>query len=345
MNWTDTTRADRFVFEMVDPNNIEQSRGTLDGVTDCSITYGYYTDTRVSASITAVEPNYIENSLVRIHHYVDDENYHNELGTFFVDEIKPTRSKNANEYSFELVSLLGRISEDCLEFNYAVDTYKSTTDVLKDLFDRYDVDYMIMGALNGATYTGATIYEAGEGVLDTVFAVADKANNRIEVNGHGIVEVSNYVLPGSRTRVYEYNADAPDSLVYGEIVETSDFYSVPNRAIVTHKDGDNMYSGFADIPSTSVLSKSRRGRRVTSVYNVDDLEPKTNAGAGSKALELLNNNADVSLEIECNTLYVPIKPGDVVGLTYNGETHKAMLKTRELSLSPGMPCKDTFKAV
>lgn len=340
MDWKSTRRLDRFEYELVDPNDIDTSRGFLAGVVSCSITLGYYTDTRAQASLEFVDGEYIENSLIRIHHYVDEWNYHNELGTFFVDEITPSFSNGANAYSVEMSSMLARVSEDYLPNNLAVPTRKSTNELLKELFNNYGVDYSFKTGI-GSTYNEPTVYEVGENVLSVMFEIADKGNCRLEVDGHGIVNVESYVSPSDRSQIDVID----ETMLFGEIVETSDFYSVPNRAIVHSKQNDTVVSGFADAPSSSPTARSRRGRRITKVYSVNDLKPFTNSQASAQAKRYLDNIDDVSTEIEVNSIYIPLIPGEVVNLVYAGEEHNAMLKSRELSLEPGMPCRDTFKVV
>lgn len=345
MDWADGKRRDRFIFEQIDPNNLDAPRGWLDGVLlrNCCITQGYYTDMRVSATIVAVDPGYVENSLIRIHHYVDAWGYHAELGTFFVESSEPTVSDGHEAVSFSLVSMMARVSDDRLVAHYPIPQGRYALTALRDLATRYGVDLLIADNCPNARYSKTALYEFGESVMTVFFEVADKTNARLGVNGHGAMTVTRYVAPSARTPVFEFS-DA-NGTIFGSVKITSDFFSTKNRAGVMAKQDEAEVMGYADLPSSSPMSRPRRGRRVTVVYNDDELSPFTRAAAAGVARSHLNEDAAEDREYEFDGVYVPMCEGDAATVVLAGVSHKCMLKTRDVPLSPGMVCSYVFKEV
>lgn len=344
-DWMDAKRQDRFAFEQVDPNDLDAPRGWLDGVVlrDCGITQGYYTDMRESATVVAVDPGYIENSLIRIHHYVDAWDYHAELGTFFVESIEPTVSDGHEAVSFSLVSMMARVSDDRLVAHYPIPQGRYALTALRDLAGRYGVDLSIAGNCPDSRYSKTALYEFGESVMTVFFEVADKSGARLGVSGHGAMTAERYVAPSARTPVFEFS-DTNGTIV-GKVKITSDFFSSTNRTGVIAKQGEAEVMGYADLQSSSLMSRSRRGRRVTVTYNDDELSPFTRAAAARVARSYLDEDAGEDREYEFDGVYVPMRDGDAATVVLAGVAHKCMLKTRDVPLSPGMVCSYVFKEV
>ena len=70
IDWTDRSIPDEVHVMMVDPHNLDIVRGELKNLvlSDCSVSYGYNTDTRTSAKLATLGSNYIDNSWLRIIH-------------------------------------------------------------------------------------------------------------------------------------------------------------------------------------------------------------------------------------------------------------------------------------
>lgn len=346
-DWKDTTRLDRFAFEMLDPNDLSTSRGLLDGVVprDSRLIFNYYSDTRVSGNLKVVSGNYVEDSLIRIHHYVDAWDYHDELGTFFVNRDEAVSKSGAEVVNMKLSSMLTRISADRFTWHYAIPAMRYSKAVLADVFDRFGVDFSIAASCSNARYGTAKIYEIGDDVLSAVFDVCDMMGARLDVDGRGVATVEPYIAPSAKSPSVVYDASAPDSIMYGEAKVTSDYFSVPNRAVAVYKDGDVEVSGYADVPSTSRMSRGRRGRRVTEVIDLDELSPATSAQAAQVARQRLEGIDDEQVEIEFDAFYAPMRTGDVATVRIGSKQYKAMLKARDVKLAPGMPTSNTFKVV
>lgn len=345
MDWTDATRIDKFSFEMIDPFDLDESRGYLENVHNegASITHGYYTNTRVSGTFTATNHNYIDGSLIRIRHYIDEWEYSNELGTFFVSS-RSSSTQYAKEETFSLTSMLDRIAEDCLPWNYTISVGKSTTEVLTDLFQKFNVDYIFASGCPSYTYNTSKVYEVGENVLSTVFDICSQAGARLDVDGHGRVVVSKYVAPSSIEPVAEFNLH--NGTISGPVSKDNNPFDVVNRTIVVASKEDQKVSGYSDIDNSSAISYNKLGRRNTEVYTVENLSPFTGSQATLKAQSLVNGYEQDPAEYNFDGIYRALQPGKTVYITLDDDIpHKCMLKSCDIPLEQGMVTSYTFKEV
>lgn len=342
MDWTSTMRIDRFAYEMVDPNDLDGSRGWLTGVTKASLTFGYYTDTRVSGSLTAydIEDAWIENSLIRIYHYVDDDEYVNELATMFVEDISRVFEHGVYRYDFTLKSMLWRLEDDVLTYNLTLAKNSYSQDALKKLFAECGATYSISDACSNYKYTNAVVYEVGTTILSNTFDVCDQMNARIDVDGHGTLTVKPYTAPSKLSAV----DDVDDTMIVGAVTKTDGFYSVANRTLVIYSDGSNTITGYADMDSTNEMAYGRRGKRVVDVYNLSDMTPANSSQATTLAKSYLANNKSTTT-YSMQMLYYPLNTGELLNIRFDDDDHKLMLQTRDLTVGTGMMCKDVWRAV
>lgn len=344
MDWMDRSRIDRFTYEMIDPFNIDTSRGYLENVVSSStmITHGYYTDTRVSAKITVADHNYIPYSLIRIHHYVDDENFHEELGTFFVSSISSS-TEYVKEDTFNLVSMINRISDDVLPWNYSIGMNKSALNAIKDLFSKFGVSYSILAGCGDKVYSSAVVYGVGESVLSTIFELASFCGNRLGVNGHGTLTLSPYSVPSSKTPVFEFNDH--NGTVIGAITKNNNPFDSVNRVVVSAEKNEQKVTGYADVDNASAIAYSKLGRRKAVIETVNELSPFNGSQASLKAKSLLASYEQDPAEYSFQGIYTNLNPGDVVTIGIDGQYKKAMIKNKEFTLDPGMACSYTCKEV
>lgn len=342
MDWTSTNRIDRFTFELVDPNDLSGCRGWLTGVTKASLTFGYYTDTRVSGTLTAydIDDEWIENSLIRIHHFVDSENYENELATCFVEDISRVYEHGVYRYDFTLRSTLWRLEDDILTSNLTLAKNSYSKDALKKIFNKCGATYSIASSCANYKYKKAVVYEAGSTLLSDAFGVCDQMNSRLDVNGHGTLTVKPYTAPSKLSAI----DDIDDSMIVGSITKTDGFYSVANRALVIYSNGSKTITGYADMASTNQMAYGRRGKRVVDVYNLSDMSPANSTQATKLAKSYLANNVSTTT-YSMQTLYYPLNTGEVLNIRFDDTDHKLMLQTRDLTVGTGMACKDVWRAV
>ena len=326
-----------FSFEMVDPFDLDASRGWMDGFVSGHITQGYFTDTRYSAKLEFVNPGYIDGSLIRIYHH--DGETSEEMGTFYVISHEPSFIDGQTVESFELQSTLARVSENVYASHFAFSD-KTNLDALALALGREGFTYEILATCPVYNFRGTRVYEIGEDVLSVIFDIADVSGCRVDVDPHGVIEV----IPSdinSRTPVFEFADD--NGTISGEVsAETLETY---NKAVVLYTSGNTEVCGSAELPSTHKRSYAQTGRKVAKVYRVTDLSPQTSAAAQKIAQQYLNLISDESRTYTFESVYVPGRAGDIYALTLQGVTRFVMLQSRDIPLSPGMKVKQTVREV
>jgi len=347
MNWKDLKRTDRLVFEMIDPNDLESVRGELEGVILSSsfLCEGYETDTRISGKLKVSDTNYLENSLIRIHHFIDEWDYHQELGTFFVINDDMAFEQGIWQGDLDLRSALYALSVDKWTWHYAIPEGMYTKEALAGIFEVCRRPYQILPLVQDVIYESAVVYEYGDSVLKTVTDICEKCGARLEVTGHGQVVVVPYMQPSSLSPVFELDYAAKDSLVTSGITRSSKRSDMPGRVGVIAKDGQEEVIASVDASSASPASVGRRGYMKVDIYNVSDLAPKTFEGALSYANSKLSESTQEAAEYEVSTLYVPWTQGEVIDLVLDGSRQRCLIKSKDVSLGAGMPCKLNLKAV
>jgi hypothetical protein len=338
IDWRNQERIDRFVFEMVDPD-LTTSRGELNGVirNGSSLCMAYYTETRVSGSLKIVDSNYIENSLIRIHHYIDEWNYHTVLGTFFTDTGELDYEHGVWSGTMPLRSTLWGLKEEAWCWNYIVSAGSYTKDRLADIFRITKRPYEILSSVRNVKYSTSVAFLAGENILSKVFEICDKCNARLDVDGYGKVFVKPDVQPSNLTPVFEYDYDSSDAMIVGAVSFSDGRTEAPGRVGVIFKDGDTEITAYSDAPATAHSSSANRGYTKTLVHSLTDMSPQTRTQAQQLANTYLANALNTSDEFSFKSLYVPLNQGDAVSFVIEGKSYKCLVKTVEPSLDKGMP--------
>lgn len=333
VDWSDQSREDEIHVMMIDPHNLDIVRGELEHLvlSGGSISSGYETDTRISASLQTEGSNYISNSWLRIIHKFDG--YENELGTFIVTK-KPTwKEKNGLKlYSYELQSTLWGLSKDQCINHFAIGSGAYSLDVFDRVCSTCGKAY-IHNAPNNHRYSSSEVYEACTKYLSILFDICGDSTNRLDVDGHGRITISKYTCPSQIIPSWDIIDDDPRTLFLSSSVKNdSDSSSIPSRVIVVYKNGDTEIIASKDLDASSEFSSSQRGYSIAESYNVTDLSPATQAGAEALAQKNLKGFS-LSTELSAEFLYFPCKCGETMYLTIAGEKKKYLITNIDCSLS------------
>lgn len=354
MDWHDSTLISTFDFDMLSPFSFTKV-GSLDGaiLSDSSITYAYYTDSRVGGSLKVIDSNYIDNTLIRITHHIASENYTRTLGTFYVTNDDLSYQHGTYTGTMELHSMIYSMNDDYHRDCFTIGAKTYSKSVLRGIFEAEGLKYEILSSCPDHRYSDTKVYDYGQNILSTVFDQTSLMGARLDVDGDGTITVKPYAAPSSRTPVFDFDYTADDSVMVGAVKVTSDRYRTVS-GVGVHYKGKNAsgkkdveYFASSDISSSSPASFGRRGRRIIKTYDLSDMNPPTNAQARTLAKRYLDDNDDESLEYEFDGLYIgDLTEGSVVRLTLDGRNwRKCLVKTMDVSLKPGMTTKYTLKAV
>lgn len=340
-DWSDTTRQDRLVFYDVDPHSLEV-RQELTGVelSGSTITWGYYTDTRVSGSIKVLNSNHIDHSLIRVVHTVPDWGYSDTLATLLVTGDDAERDAGSWLTAYTCHSTLTMLEKDLLPYAYVIGAGAKAKAVISKLLEDAGRKYSFTGASRDYRYTQAKSYEIGDSRLSDLFDVCSTANDRLDVDGSGVVVIDAYIAPTNTTPSWVLDLADSRTNTLEDISRSSSRLSVPTREIVHYKgtDGNNNdveVVGYAD--STTGETASRRGYVLAEVQEINDLSPATQTAATAAAQSYLADNTDEDHEWKVKLLYMPMKCGQTVYITFpdgdDAGRHHCLVKTVELDLS------------
>ena len=322
IDWRDPARRDEIRIQMVDPNNLDNIYGDMTDVqlSETSIVYGYYTDTRYAASIQFLKPNnYVENAWIRIIHDVPKEGYSNELGTFIPTSPSESRT-GAVVVSMSLESPLWGIKEDLLTAKFSIGAKTSLLSAIQRVCNNCNRPYLLENP-NDVKSNKAIVYDVGESYLKILLDLCEQTNNRVEVDGHGrfvIVPLPDYA---SLTPTwYLDNLDPRSMIIENSIKMETEVGTLPSRAIVVNGNA----IGFADLPDGISYSSFQRG--YVKAEMIEDKTATTKASAESVARNKLNTtHKSVVWSMEC--LYFPCKCGDNVTFVLDGEKHICMIQS------------------
>jgi hypothetical protein len=350
-DWSDTTREDRLRFYDVDPHSLEV-RQELTGVelSGSTITWGYYTDTRVSGSIKVLNSNHIDHSLIRVVHTVPDWGYSNPLATLLVTGDDAERDEGAWLTTYECHSTLTMLADDLLRCMFCARKGNKATDLLKNLLNDCGHKYSISGSAHDYRYSSdGTALAFGASALAGVNDVCGTAGDRVDVDGNGVITISAYTTPANITPAWTLDLTDSRTNTLDDITRSSSRLSTPTREIVycTTTDSKNnsvTYFGYAD--ATTGETAAKRGYTLAEVQSVTDLT--SNAAATASAKSYLADNTDEDCEWQIKMLYMPMKTGETAYVTFpDGDDegrHHCLIKNIELDLSD-MVMNVTFKEV
>ena len=337
-DWTDRNRKDTVRVYMVSPTNLNEVIGELNGFEPegSTLTWGYDTDTRTSGSIKAVDSNWVKNSRLRIVHEVREWGFREELGTYVVTDVSADRNKGAWETTYTLQSTLYTMSEDYLPNHVSIAKGGLGIDFMKTIMSQAGVPYAVMPTANHWRSEKSVVYELGDSRLSDLMDACKRSNNRVDVDSHGRVVISGYVIPHNISPSWSIDLKARGYDPLDGITYTTNEFSQVNRVVVIQKTGSDEKQvesvGYAD--ATGRVSKQARGYYVTHVEDVDDLPRETNAAASDRARSLLSNSTELIDEFQMTVPYAPYRIGQTVTVNMPDGPLKGRLKCLVKSIDP-----------
>lgn len=340
MNWLDEERRDILTVQLVTPSGYS-SVGWLEGVTGGTITDDHDTDTRIAATITTIAPEtYVDLAMMRLWHearFADGESSSELLGTFFALRTSESWKSGTNSVTFDLKSALYGLSSDVAP----VPKTLAKNSLARAAFESVCKDCKRPFAWNGNNkrFTANKVLEAGKTELSRLHELAALSGNRLDVDEQGRLTFSKYVQPKNRTAVMSLEHDSALVLASG-ISRSTDEMEIPSRAIVTWNHSQSVkvkgktttqqkaITAFADVASGAHSSLGRRGFRVATYHQEDDLGTST-ALAQQMARKYLDAEDDISVTWTVPCRWFPIKAGECIRwLPPDADEYRKCLVTR-----------------
>ena len=344
MDYRDTTQQITLHAYMIPPTNLDDAYDEeLTGIdwSTLSISAGYYTDSRVSGSLTLVNGNYIRGSFVRIIAEFEDGTQQ-ELGTFAVSNDGGERTNGAYIQNLELISILHTLSLDYMPDVLVLGSGSTALDAFKKTLTetgKTESSFNMKSALN-YRIANTMVLEAGKTRLSRLFELSSLSDNRLDVDGHGVITLSQYILPDNKTPKYELDTTDERGIIKDGISRSSTWTETPTRSVVaydyTEGTGDDAVQKH--IYGEAWNSKADpRGYWITDYQVVSDLNPATKANLNSIAKANLAEKSTEQNEWTIETKFLPdLWEGDVVNLVINDDfdsyigTRKCLVKNLDI---------------
>lgn len=348
IDWSRPCRRCRLHFYLISPNNLDDCLGELDGVdiTDCTVTENFYSDTRIQASLTLIgEVDRINrNAFVRIvatFETDDGSTWSEELGTFIPTADDFSSSGGVKKQILQLESILYGVSLEKFgnPWIFEANTTAKTgwTNILNNIDRRFNDS-----AANDYNYTETQVIDRGETVLSALFSCVGAANNRLDVDGHGIVTIKQYLPPTLRPVVCSLTIGEATSIIEDDFSRSASFLTRPSACYVYAKrTTDGNEEELLGVAYSAENGRETRGYVVTMYETLDDVNPWTRYTVDQWALARLRTELNEDVEWKITTHYFPVHEGDVIEL--NGidkidksgqyeSSQRMVVKQKELNL-------------
>lgn len=349
MDWSASGIQNAFRYELVDAQNLDTSYGTLEGVTGCKITEGYYTDNRIGATLDLVGARIPDGQAVRIYHTAKHgtETYTHELGTFLVENDEPTIRYGAYDGSVELLSMLSRYSTDLIGMDYGIGQCSITEwfrATVEDAFGTAVVDKNLASGLEFSSW----VWEFGKSTYWALQQAADAIGGRLTVDTHGRTVLEKYVVPKRRSDTFSIDG------MYLERGFKNTLGDKCNRVVVQYQpSGEDAVPLYADVrlEKDHPWYHKKLKRWYTNSYTENELANPTIDGINEKAREYLALNKTATSTWEGSGLWHPATPGEVGQVSYIdsksgvSKSGRMMLQTKEYNCDASMRTTYTFGEV
>lgn len=357
-DWRDLRRTGILHAYMIPPASLNDTLGELLGIdwAASSVSAGYYTDTRTSGQLvlSGSGDEYIPPAFVRIVYEIPDWHFKKEIGTYAVRQAPATRKNGHWRTVLELQSLLYTMDLDKAAKPLVLAPYSQALPAVQEVLKRArrDADFWHM---NNKRILTAQVLESGQSQLSRMFALCEISDNRLDVDGHGVITVKPYESPASKSPIYTLDLSDPRGIVRDEVTRTSNLFELPSESVVIYKwsetaDGkteQRELSATAYISDDSLVDADVRGFNVTDLHSLTEMSPATTTQAHTLAQGYLRDNSHENIEWTLSTKFLPLWEGDVIELVvpdsfrYCG-SHKCLVKNAEFS-GPYMDLKLTLK--
>lgn len=245
LDCTKSGRIDSFEVYKVPVTNIGGKETKIDRMLGGSINWNYNSDNKISGSVkVSGEKPADGNTLLRIYYkpQLDGVNYSIELATVYAELADATWEYGRWVGEYDIKGMAARFTESDLMADFTVGVGGSALSKLNQFMANRGAPRIIN--VSDKTYSKSTVVaKAGDSEYKALSGLAKKLNAHIDVDTHGRMTVTKYVLPSNRPIVYTIPSGAASVTLPG-IDYTWDGYDKPNRVHLRFEEkGEWKYDG------------------------------------------------------------------------------------------------------
>lgn len=315
----------------VDPYNLTDVRGELADVTAASMTYGYYTDQRWSASLSTFgdDDGYVDQSALRLVHEVGG--WSETLGTFYVTSRKWSMSDTVRTWAYELRSPLWALEAQLSPSHFTVGKGGKALDAARSIFSATGRPYSIDSNATDYMYGANTVWDIGESYLAMLYDIAGQAGDRVDVWPDGRVRVKRRVAASGLSAERDLDpGDARTVLGAGGMSGEVDDVSVPTRVIVYARQDDQEIVSVAGMGGR--YARPVRGFSLDELHSESSLEPFSQGMADSLAKSYLSEASSAKSSVDAESMYFPVHDAQAVRLRADGAWGRYLVKSADIDL-------------
>lgn len=361
-DWAASGRKDTFTCNLVNPESLQDGREVAIDAAKCSLSWGYYTENRLSGTIVLAEGDDFEDGevaqMVRIRQKTElqGQTLERVLATMFVKSAELETSGGQKTRTLTCYGPLYRYTQDeliddfqCVQGRSIVEELTTlATDLGGSVYVAPEVDRM-------RKHTVSTeFFELGTTVMSVLNTVAGWADLEITDTPWGELRIDDYTLPSDKGSVYTYEEGRTCVRLPGVTRSDNRGDSRYNRVLAYYsrdsKGDDDTYPytdrASATLGDGSPFSYARTGRWASHVEKVT--EPCSHDSLVAKAKRMLEDNSGAIEYIEIEAADVQeVSCGDAVTFMEDGAKVKCMVTQMETvsGLTPGMPVRLKLKVV
>lgn len=331
-DWRDTAHSWDVAALVVDQHDPDAVLGALSGLdlSGCTVTEGYYTDTRVSADVQTAATagdGYVDLARIRLILSVPELGWSRELMTGFVTGATPSEDRGVTTMRYELDSTLWALSVDALDHRVVIGSQGSMVEAAGKLIDSCGFGHDLARAQDRLFQT-ATVWEVGDTPLGVLYDMC-ASSSRLGVDGHGLVTMEPYLAPSARSPQYDIDPEDPRTLVLSEpIEEERGDFEVPGKAVAIASVGSGEdVAGAALATPSSRASWERRGYRLAKTYSWPGSGAPTAAQLSEYAASMLAQAADAARRWSLKVAYMDARAGDVVSYRHRDGWHRCLVQS------------------
>ena len=322
-------------------NGIDQLVGTLDGVSQGSLTWVQNAAVKGRGKAQVVDLAVATPGMLRIAELTLESVRirpvciiqglpENPLGVFLVSAADEQWKDTGRVWSIELLDRCTVPSQDLVDQSYAVAAGTLILQQVRTILASCG-EYLVVNEESTLATLSGMVWDSGTSKLKIINDLLDVANfNALWVDGYGNFQTTPRVLPANRTVTYEV-LGIPRELRDGELsiyqpdwTRNRDSFLVPNKVIAVQAasgtDAGALTGQWTNEDSSSPYSYIARGRWVP--YVLDSVECP--AGTSAEIVAFLNKRAQTTLiqmsavqaQVKVTHLPIPVRVSDVLRFSH-----------------------------